>query len=126
MTHASRRLYDALVSREPRVRSDFDVSLHDGGLTFVKEPCTRADVEAGFYLHVVPVDNASLPYWRQEHRFDNLDFRFSNFGGVFDDKCLAVVPLPAYEMSSIRTGQYTSEKRLWQVEFPAHTVETGE
>lgn len=126
MIHASRRLYDAVVSREPRVRSDFDVSLHDGGLTFVKEPCTRADVEAGFYLHVVPVDNASLPYWRQEHRFDNLDFRFSNFGGVFDDKCLAVVPLPAYEMSSIRTGQYTSEKRLWQVELPAHTVGTGE
>lgn len=119
-TRAYRRMYDAVVSREPRVRSDFDIHLHDRTLTFVKEPCLRSDVEAVFFLHVEPVDDASLPSHRQGHRFDNLDFRFSNFGRVFDDKCMAFVPLPEYSMSRIITGQFTSEKRLWEVEFPFH------
>ena len=121
-TNVFRRTYDAVVSREPHVRSAFDLYLHDRTLIFVKDPCLRSDIEATFLLHVEPVDNASLPSHRQEHRFDNLDFRFSDFGTVFDDKCIAFVPLPAYDMSRIRIGQYTSEKTLWQVEFPFHIV----
>ena len=121
---AHRLIYDAVKSREPRVRSDFDVYLHDRTLIFVKEPCMRTDVEAVFFLHVVPVDKASLPSYRQEYGFGNLDFRFFDFGRVFDDKCLAFVPLPSYNMSRIRTGQYLSEKRLWGVEFPFHIGES--
>ena len=120
ITRAHHRMYNAVVSREPRGRSDFDIYLQSRILIFVKEPCMRADIEAAFFLHVIPVDNASLPSYRQEHRFDNLDFRFSDFGRVFDDKCMASVLLPTYDMSRIRTGQYTSEKNLWQVEFPFH------
>ena len=117
-TNAFRRMYNAVVSREPRVRSAFDIYLHDRTLIFVKDPCLRSDVEAIFFLHVEPVDNASLPSHRQEHRFDGLDFRFSDFGTVFGDKCIAFVPLPTYDMNRIASGQYTSEKRLWRVEFP--------
>ena len=120
ITSGHHRMYNAVVSREPRVRSDFDIYLYGRLLIFAKEPCMRADIEAAFFLHVIPVDNTSLPSYRQEHRFDNLDFRFSDFGTVFDDKCIAFVPLPAYDMSRIRTGQHTSEKSLWQVEFPFH------
>ena len=79
----------------------------------------QADVEADFSLHVIPVDNASLPPFRQQYSFDNLDFRFSDSGRVFDDKCMAIVSLPVYDIDRIVSGQYTSEKRLWQVEFPA-------
>ncbi len=121
---AYRRMYDAVVSREPRVRSDFDIYFHDRTLIFVKKPCLPSDVETAFFLHVVPVDNASLPSFRQQYRYDNLDFRFSDSGRVFDDKCMAIVSLPAYDIDRIVSGQYTSEKRLWQVEFPAHTVRT--
>ena len=124
ITRAHRLMYDAVVSREPHIRSDFDIYLHDRTLIFVKEPCLRSDIEATFFLHVIPVDNTSLPSHRQAHRFDNLDFRFSDFGTVFDDKCMAFVPLPAYDMSRIRTGQYISEKRLWGVEFPFHIGES--
>ena len=60
-TNAFRRMYDRLVSREPRVRSDFDIYLHGRLLIFVKEPCLRSDIEAVFFLHVIPVDYASLP-----------------------------------------------------------------
>lgn len=122
ITRAHRRMYDAVVSREPRVRSVFNVYLYDRTLIFVKEPCLRSDVEAAFFLHVEPVDNASLPLYRRARRFDfdNLDFRFSKFGTVFDDKCIAFVPVPAYDISRIVSGQYTSEKRLWQVEIPFH------
>ena len=120
ITRAHHRMYNAVVSREPRVRSDFDIYLQSRILIFVKEPCMRADIEAAFFLHVIPADNTSLPSYRQEYRFDNLDFRFSDFGRIFDDKCMASVLLPTYDMSRIRTGQYTSEKSLWQVEFPFH------
>ena len=122
ITRAHRRMYDAVVSREPRVRSVFSVYLYDRTLIFVKEPCLRSDVEAAFFLHVEPVDNASLPLYRRARRlnFDNLDFRFSKFGTVFDDRCIAFVPVPAYDISRIVSGQYTSEKRLWQVEIPFH------
>ena len=126
ITSGHHRMYNAVVSREPRVRSDFDIYLHGRILIFAKEPCMRSDIEALFFLHVEPVDNTSLPSYRQEHRFDNLDFRFSNFGMAFDDKCVAFVPLPAYDMSRITAGQYTPVRRLWQVEIPFHNGEKPE
>ena len=37
----------------------------------------------------------------------------------FGGKCLVTKPLPDYQITSIRTGQYIpGEDPLWQVEFP--------
>lgn len=38
--------------------------------------------------------------------FDNRDFFFSTQGARFDDKCMANVVLPEYEIDYIRTGQF--------------------
>ena len=50
-----------------------------------------------------------------------LDFHFDRHGGRFDGECLASVPLPEYDISKIRTGQYVlvvdGSSNIWEAEF---------
>ncbi len=105
----SRRWLDGYLSSstsgEPAARGVFDIYLGAGSLIYVKEPCARADTEAMFFLHLIPADEDDLPEERKQYGFDNLDFIFDQHGERFDGKCLATVPLPAYHISKIRTGQ---------------------
>ena len=113
--------YAALVSGEPAIRSDFDVYLSENTLTYVKEPCASSDTEAKFFLALYPVDGVDLPGPRQQHGFDNLDFRFSERGVVFGGKCMATVALPEYAITRISTGQYvpvaSGFNNLWEGEI---------
>ena len=115
-------IYSAIVSENPYVRSDFDIYLSGDILIYIKEPCMPSDTEASFFLHLYPDDEQNLPFWSRPYGFDNRDFRFSDRGRVFDDKCMAVVSLPSYSISKIVSGQYTPEAWLWKVEFPFHRV----
>ena len=55
---------------------------------------------------------------RQPHDFNNLDFQFPDYGVILDAKCIAIVPLPAYQIARIRTGQYISgADQLWEAKF---------
>ena len=113
--------YAALVSGEPAIRSDFGVYLNGNTLTYVKEPCVPADTEAQFFLALYPVDVNDLPGPRQQHGFDNLDFRFGERGVVFGGKCMATVALPEYAVTRISTGQYVPVEggfnNLWEGEI---------
>ena len=113
--------YEALVSGEPAIRSDFDVYLHENTLTYVKEPCARADTEAKFFLHLYPVDANDLPIRRRQYGFDNLDFDFDGRGLIFDGRCMARIPLPEYAIARIETGRYVrvlgGSKRFWEAEI---------
>ena len=111
-------IYSTIVSEEPSIRSNFDIYLSGNILTYIKEPCTVLDTEAWFFLHIYPTDIRNLPFWSKEYGFDNRDFLFADHGKLFDDKCIAAVSLPAYDISRIASGQYTHESRLWEVEFP--------
>ena len=112
-------LYRSITSDEPKARSTFDIYLVENTLTYTKQPCAAAEVEAKFFLHIIPASNGDLPLSRWRHGFDNLDFGFHNRGIMFDGKCMATVPLPEYAINHIRTGQYTpDEGQLWKVEFP--------
>ncbi len=102
LNHLSRLVRDS----QPAIRSDWDVYLIENTLVYVKEPCARADTEATFFLHLYPVDVKDLPDRRKKHGFDNLDFDFYWFGGVFDGGCTATVSLPEYDIARIGTGQY--------------------
>ncbi len=107
---------------KPAIRSDFDVHLIAHRLVYVKEPCTRQDVEATFFLHLDPVDRDDLPAWRKPHGFDNLDFRFDSHGLIADGICWAEVPLShLYGIAEIRTGQYVPVAggfhHLWEGRF---------
>ncbi len=98
--------YESAASNEPVIRSDFDVYLSENTLTYVREPCARADVEATFFLALFPVDVNDLTDHRKQYGFDNLDFRFDWRGVILDGRCMAAVALPEYDIARIRTGQY--------------------
>ena len=105
---------------EPAARSAFDIHLRDNTLTYLKSPCGAADVQAGFFLHIVPEDVADLPPDRRRHGFDNLDFHYNGFAALtFGGKCFAERPLPDYPIARISTGQFIpDDSPIWQVEFP--------
>lgn len=99
-------------------RSEFGVRLVDGGLTYFKEPCGVEDTRRSWFLHVLPRNADDLPRARREHGFDNLDFFFAAYGVLFDGKCIARVPLPSYDIATIRTGQWIrGEGPIWQEEL---------
>ena len=100
-----RSVYQSVVSTEPLARGDFDVYLIDGTVYYLKEPCYTSDFTAGLFLHVFPAARDDLSNKRRMHGFDNLDFTFYDHGLLFDDKCLAGVDLPQYDIAGIRTGQ---------------------
>ena len=113
-----RAVYAALSDSQPAARSDFDLYRRDNRLIYLRETCADADTAAGFFLHIIPEDVADLPAERQAAGFANLDFAFNRYGGAFDGKCLAAVPLPEYPIKELRTGQYVPGRGdLWAVEL---------
>ena len=118
--------YEAVVSSEPVIRSDFDLYLNENTLTYTREPCAHTDTEAMFFLHLIPAEVNDLPDDRRQYGFDNLDFNFDAVGAKFDGKCLAEVPLPEYGISEIRTGQFTGEgRRIWEGSFDVEPADDG-
>ena len=120
---AAQALYESVVAGgygQPVARSDFDVYQRGNGLAYLKEPCDQADIDARFFLHIIPVDPADLPVDGRARGFDNLDFNFTDHGALAGDKCVATLELPGYAIERIRTGQFVSGGgELWGAEFPA-------
>ena len=69
-----------------------------------------------FFLHIVPVDGDDLPDHRKQYGFDNFDFCWDDYNGLFSKLGVAVRELPDYDIALIRTGQFTDEGRLWEGE----------
>ena len=115
------RYVDQLLAQAGKrvVRSVWDVYRTGRKLTYFKEPCAPADVQAKFVLHVVPADPADLPAHRKPYGFDNLGFYFDGCGGRVADQCVVIVQLPDYAIGRIRVGQWISERNhtLWEAEF---------
>jgi len=105
------------VAGEPLARSVYDMYLVGRALTYLRDECADEDVAPHFFLHLDPVNVGDLPRHRREHGFENLDFVFTGSGARLGGSCVAVVPLPAYPIASIRTGQYDEAGQLWSVEF---------
>ena len=105
---------------DPLTRSDFDIYLDENGrrLIYIMQPCAEDDARANFFLHIIPADASALPFHRQEHGFDNLDFNFNDDEvKASDGRCVALRDLPRYPIERIRTGQFTREGQLWQTEI---------
>ena len=117
--------YESIASGKPVARSDFDIYLRENTVSYLKSPCGAADVQAPFFLHIVPEDVEHLPTHRQQYGFDNLDFHYENNAALaFGGRCMAKRPLPNYPIASIQTGQYTPDDgQIWVAEFPVGTVE---
>ena len=111
----SRRVDQAMVSREPIISGDFDVYFTDNRyLVYVREPCNG--IVEDFFVHIIPVDLEDLPGHRKQYEFDNLDFNFFDRGTQDNKKCAATIKLPDYDIANIRTGQYNNEGPIWQSE----------
>ena len=103
---------------EPLARSVYYVHLVGRTLTYVRDGCAESEATARFFLHVIPANESDLPEHRREYDFENLDFTLAARGARLDGNCVAVVPLPAYPIATVRTGQYDGTGALWTVEFP--------
>ena len=118
---AAQAVYESIVAGDygrPVAQSDFDVHLRGDRLAYLKNPCDAGDVDARFFLHIIPVDLADLPAQWREPGFENMDFQFADHGAYAGDKCVAERELPDYAIERIRTGQFVSgEGRLWVAEF---------
>ena len=111
---------EAILARQPSIRSTFDVHLSEDALIYSKAPCGAGDVRDTFFLHVDPADASDLPEHRRRHGFDNLDFRFNDPGVRwlrFAERCAALRELPDYDFVGIRTGQYNDEGPRWTGEL---------
>ena len=101
----------------PAIAADFEVWLAEGQLVYRRQNCAAEDVDAPFFLHLVPLDVGALPAERREYGFENRDFLFEQHGRQDDESCLALVPLPGYGIAEIRTGQYVARdedfENLW-------------
>ena len=112
-----RRLRQAESSGEPAIRSDFDVHLADGSLTYIKKPCAESDTRGRFWLSVFPANPADLPQERRDAGFEHesLNFDFANYGAIVGGDCIIVRELPDYPISRIETGQVIpGEGELWR------------
>ena len=115
---------------EALIRSDFDVYLNGNSLIYVKDTCSADDASAPFFLAAYPVNETDLPDGPRQRGFQNLDFGFQKNGirQSGDDRCIAITPLPDYDIARIHTGQYIqgadgSDQRLWRGEiFPSNPL----
>ena len=103
--------FDWIATQEPLIDSVFEVYLSDSRIIYARQPCHPDDTDTPFVLHIIPDNLDDLPDHRTTE-FDNYDFEFADRGAISDDKCLALVDLPPYEITRIRTGQWNREQDL--------------
>ena len=119
--------YESVASGEPAARSVFDIYLRENAVAYLKSPCSAADVQAEFFLHVVPEDLQDLPADRRQHGFGGAHFRYGEYAALdFGGQCIMEQPLPDYPIARIRTGQLTpAGDRIWTAEFPVGAGQEG-
>lgn len=119
ITDAHRRQYRALAAAVPAARSTFAIHLRDNHVFFAKDACSEAETAGRFFLHVTPVSAGDWTQSARRRGFDNLDFWFGEHGVRFDGKCLAAVPLPGYQVASVRAGRMASDAGpvVWRTAF---------
>ena len=125
-----RRIREALAAGAwgpPAARSRFEIFLDGTALAYLREPCGEPEAAPRFFLHSWPRRRDDLPESRREYGFENRDFDFEAYGLVFDDACLAVVPLPGTPIGRLRTGQRSAGAgESWEVEIRGGGRPAGE
>ncbi len=119
---ASEYIASLIGDNPPAIRSGFDVYMdrERSKLIYSRDDCADGDAAPApaFFLHIYPVDTSDLPQHRKQHGFDNLDFRFETSGFMDGGGCFAILDLPHYNFTAIRTGQYVpGEGRIWEGEI---------
>ena len=120
-------LYGLVGDSSPVVHAHFDLYLDDGSLIYFKEECSREDFERKVLLYVLPTTNLALPGIRKSIGNDILDFFPARQGVRMNGECLAIAPLPEYDIKLITTGQYDRNTVFWEVDLvPTEYLKTVE
>lgn len=101
-------------------QSYFTIYLDGRNIIYARSTCTQADLDARFFLHIIPYYLNDLPEHRKETGFDNLDFSFQDNYAMEneEDSCITIQQLPEYRISGIRTGQFTdADGQIWEIQF---------
>ena len=101
----------------PVVRAHFDLYFDDGSLIYFKEECSREDFEHRVFLWIFPVTNLSLPGIHKNVGVEHLSFYPARQGVRMNGECLAIAPLPEYDITLITTGQRRGDTALWEVDI---------
>lgn len=116
-----RRIDKIIEEERPLIQGDFDVYLTDDRkLIYVSDRCDGDDTKSTFLgvpisVLIYPVDIKNLPQLGQDHEFNQLN---SIDHYIMDTKRnVLIFDLPDYDISSIRTGQYTDEGPIWSGRF---------
>ena len=103
---AAEKVWSRVEAQEPIIRSLVDVYLVEKDLVYLKEPCGKDDRGSRPYLHIFPSDENHLVGEERSFQFRNVsDIVFRRDAMHKEGRCMAVVPLPGYEVAAIRTGQ---------------------
>ena len=98
-----------------------------GALVYFKEECSREDMERGVFLYVHPTTNLALPGIHKSIGTDILNFVPTMQGIKVDGECLAIAPLPEYDIKLLTTGQYSRDTVFWEVDIaPAEHLKRTE
>ena len=95
----------------------------ENALTYIKNPCSQADADARVFLHITPANALDLPISRLPRGYDNLDFRFYEYGDIRGGECRAQRRLPDYPIARIKTGQFAPDApdsaggKIWEAVF---------
>ena len=117
-TEGLRQAHQQARAATPAARGRFDVYVTAERLVYVRESCAQADVESRMFLHFLPANAADLPPEHRAHGFANADFQLAERGAALNGKCVATVPLPAYRVARVRTGQLDQTgSEVWRAEF---------
>ena len=109
----------AALPAQPSARSDFDIylDLDARTLTYVKSPCAERDARGRFFLSLIPSNPSDLTEESRENDQDHnaLNFDFDRHGAMLDGDCVIIRNLPAYPITALETGQWTTgEGQLWK------------
>ena len=110
-------LYDRVGDSPPIVRGHFDLYIADRALIYFREECSSEDFAQKISLRVVPANGLSLSGIRKNFGMDILSFYPARQGAMRNGECLAVAPLPKYDIDMIVTGQRGDGGAFWEVEI---------
>ena len=119
-----RQHYAAIAETAPAAASasGFNIYLDDAAaprwVTYINDQCAPDDVQALFYLYIVPVNGIYLTDAGRQSGFKVHSFRFDRDGIRIGGQCMVTARLPRYAISSIRTGQVIpGTKVIWELEY---------
>ena len=97
-------------------------------MAYLKSLCSAANVQAEFFLHVVPEDVEDLSADRRQYGFGGMHVHYGEHAALaFGGQCIMGRTLPDYPIARIWTGQLAPEgDQIWMAAFPVGAVEGGQ